>query len=196
MKSAYEKAMERADEVYGANDSDVNSLEIREELKEIMAPFFKEKMDAEALWHKFEGKENAYLKEAQLMLIESIGLRNSSEQIKRRKEAVVAVESLKKSGNTTFFEKQFTQAQSLQQQYQTQKKQLDEQVKQHLEQAQGQQGQNPLAAAAQSGNRNAEGQNGMNTQMRQQLAQKVSEFQEGYNKRFNKLIKKMKSEIE
>ena len=166
MKSAYEKAMERADEVYGAEADDVNSLEIRENLKEIMAPFFKEEMDAEALWHELEDKGEAYLKEAQLMLIESIGLRNSSEQIKRRKEAVVAVESLKESGNSTFFEKQFTQAQSLQQQYQTQKKQLDEQVKQHLEQAQSQgQGQNPLAAAQ---NRNADGQNGMNAQMRQQ----------------------------
>lgn len=194
MKSAYEIAMERSDEFYGENDKEVNSLEIREELKEIMGPFFKEEMDAEGLWHELEGKDKDYLKEAQLMLIESIGLRNSSEQIKRRKEAVVAVESLKESGNTTFFEKQFTQAQSLQQQYQTQKKQLDQQVKQHLEQAQGQQqGQNPLAAA-QSGN--GEGQNGMNAQMRQQLAQKVSEFQEGFNKRFNKLIKKMKAEIE
>ena len=192
MKSAYEKAMERADEVYGTSDKDVNSLEIREELKEIMAPFFKEEMDAEGLWHKLEGKEKAYLNEAQLMLIESIGLRNSTDQIKRRKEAVVAVESLKESGNTTLFEKQFTQAQSLQQQYKTQKKQLDEQVKQHLEQAQGQ-GQNPMAAA-QGGN--SEGQGGMNAQMRQQLAQKVSEFQESYNKRFNKVIDKMKAEIE
>lgn len=194
MKSAYEKAMERADKVYGAKADNVNSLEIRENLKEIMAPFFKEEMDAEALWHELEDKDEAYLKEAQLMLIESIGLRNSSEQIKRRKEAVVAVESLKESGNSTFFEKQFTQAQSLQQQYQTQKKQLDQQVQQHLEQAQSQaQGQNPLAAAQ---NGNADGQNGMNAQMRQQLAQKVSEFQEGYNKRFNQLIEKMKAEIE
>jgi hypothetical protein len=193
MKSAYEKAMERADEVYGASDKDHNSLEIREELKEIMAPFFKKEMDAEGLWHQLEEKDDLYLDEAQLMLIESIGLRNSSEQIERRKEAVVAVESLKESGNTSFFEKQFTQAQSLQQQYQTQKKQLDEQVKQHLEQAQSQQGQNPLAAM-QSGN--SEGQNGMNAQMKQQLAQKVSEFQEGYNKRFNQLIEKMKAEIE
>ena len=192
MKSAYEIAMERADEVYGTGDKNVNSLEIREELKEIMAPFFKEEMDAEGLWHRLKDKDQEYLKEAQLMLIESIGLRNSSEQIKRRKEAVAAVESLKEGGNTTFFEKQFTQAQSLQQQYQTQKQQLDEQIKQHLEQAQGQ-GQNPLAAA-QSGN--DQGQNGMNAQMKQQLAQKVAEFQEGFNKRFNKLIKKMKAEIE
>src|SRR6056297_1894583 len=192
MKSAYEKAMERADEVYGTSENNVNSLEIREELKKIMAPFFKEEMDAEGLWHKLEGKEESYLEEAQLMLIESIGLRNSSEQIKRRKEAVVAVESLKESANSTFFEKQFTQAQSLQQQYQTQKKQLDDQVKQHLEQAQGQQGQNPLAQAQ---NGNGQGQNGMNAQMKQQLAQKLAEFQEGFNKRFNKLIEKMKAEI-
>ena len=120
------------------------------------------------------------------MLIESIGLRNSSDQIKRRKEAVVAVEQLKEGGNTTFFEKQFTQAQSLQQQYKTQKKQLDEQVKQHLEQSQGQSLQG----------RGSEGQNGMNAQMRQQLAQKVSEFQENFNERFNKVIDKMKDEIE
>ncbi|MFN2340429.1 MAG: hypothetical protein ABR547_04090 [Halanaerobium sp.] len=193
MKSAYEKAMERADEVYGKSDVDLNSLEVREELKEIMAPYFKGEIDAEGLWKKLESKEEAYLKEAQLMLVESIGLRNSSEQIKRRKEAVVAVESLKESGSkANFFEKQFTQAQSLQQQYQTQKKQLDEQVKQHLEQAQQGQSQNPLAAA-QNG---SEGQNGMNAQMRQQLAQKVSEFQEGFNKRFNKLLEKMKAEIE
>jgi hypothetical protein len=192
MKSAYEKAMERADAVYGANNNDINSLEIREELKEIIAPFFKEKMNLESLCHELKGKDEDYLKETQLMLIESIGLLNSSEQIKRRKEAVVAVESLKNSSNTSFFEKQFNQAQSLQQQYKTQKKQLDEQVKQHLEQAQGQ-GQNPLAAAQ---NGNADSQNGMNAQMRQQLAQKVSEFQEGYNKRFNKLIEKMKNEIE
>lgn len=192
MKSAYEIAMERADEVYGSNDKDHNSLEIREELKEIMARFFKEEIDAEGLWHELETKDEEVLKEAQLMLIESIGLRNSSEQIKRRKKAVVGVESLKESANTGFFEKQFTQAQSLQQQYQTQKKQLDEQVQQHLENAQSQ-GQNPLAAA-QAGN--GDGQNGMNAQMRQQLAQKVSEFQEGYNKRFMKLIEKMKEEIE
>lgn len=192
MKSAYEIAMERADEVYGANDKKVNSLEIREELKEIMAPFFKGEIDAEGLWQKLKNKENQYLKEAQLMLIESIGLRNSSKQIEKRKEAVVAVESLKSSEKSSFFEKQFTQAQSLQQQYQAQKKQLDEQVKQHLEQAQGQ-AQNPLAAAQ---NGNADAQNGMNAQMKQQLAQKVSEFQENYNQRFNKLLEKMKAEVE
>lgn len=194
MKSAYEKAMERADKLYGADDNDLNSLEIREDLKEIIAPFFKEEIKSGVLGEKLANKGEAYLKEAELMLIESLGLRNSSEQIKRRKEAVKIIESLKDSGNSAFFEKQFTQAQSLQQQYQSQKKQLDQQVKQHLEQAQSQgQGQNPLAAA-QNGSSDAQG--GMNAQIRQQLAEKVSEFQKSYNKRFHKLINKMKAEIE
>lgn len=190
MKSAYEKAMERADEIYGENNKDINALEIREELKEIMAQFFKEEIDAEKLWYKLKDKDENYLKEAQLMLIESIGLRNSTDQIERRKEAVTAVESLKENTNAaTFFEKEFTQAQSLQQQYQAQKKQLDEQVQQHLEQAQSQ-GQNPLSGAG-----NSENQNGMNAQLKQQLAQKVAEFQDNFNKRFNKLIEKMKAEV-
>lgn len=189
MKSAYEIAMERADEVYGTNEKDVNSLEIREELKEIMADFFKAKIDAEELWQQLKDKNEDYLKEAQLMLIESIGLRNSTEQIKRRQKAVTAVESLKNSSNSSFFEKQFTQAQSLQQQYETQKQQLDQQVEEHLEQAQGRGG----LAAAQAGD--SENQSSMNAQMRQQLAQKVSEFQQEYNKRFNNLIEKMKEQI-
>ncbi len=188
LKSAYEIAMERADELY-EDDDGTNSLEIREDLKKIMGPFFKGEMDAEDLWQELKEEQEDVLSEAQLMLVESIGLRNSTDQIKRRQEAVIALESLRESENSSYFEKSFTQAQSLQQQYETQKQQLDEQVKQHLENAQGQ--QNPLAAQA-GGNGD---QNGMNNQMKQQIAKKISEFQKSYNKRFDKLIKEMKAAI-
>lgn len=191
LKSAYEKAMERAEKIYEDNDGD-NSLEIREELKEVMGPFFKAKMDAEELWDELKNADQNILAEAQLMLVESIGLRNSTDQIKRRKEAVVALESLRKSENSSYFEKAFTQAQSLQQQYETQKKQLDEQVQQAVNGAQGQ--QNPLAAQAQAGSAN-EQNNGMSSQMQQQLAEKLSEFQKSYNQRFDKLIEEIKAKI-
>lgn len=187
MKSAYEIAMERADELYEEDDG-TNSLEIRENLKKVMGPFFKGEMDAEDLWQELKEEQEVVLSEAQLMLVESIGLRNSSDQIKRRQEAVIALESLRESENSSYFEKSFTQAQSLQQQYETQKQQLDEQVKKHLENAQGQ--QNPLAAQA-GGN----GENGMNNQMKQQIAKKISEFQKSYNQRFDKLIEEMKATI-
>jgi len=187
LKSAYEIAMERADELYEEDDG-TNSLEIRKNLKKVMGPFFKGEMDAEDLWQELKEEQEVVLSEAQLMLVESIGLRNSSDQIKRRQEAVIALESLRESENSSYFEKSFTQAQSLQQQYETQKQQLDEQVKKHLENAQGQ--QNPLAAQA-GGN----GENGMNNQMKQQIAKKISEFQKSYNQRFDKLIEEMKATI-
>lgn len=191
MKSAYEKAMERAEKLYEDNDGD-NSLEIRENLKEVMAPFFKAKMDAEELWEELKEADENVLAEAQLMLVESIGLRNSTDQIKRRKEAVVALESLRNTENSSYFEKAFTQAQSLQQQYETQKKQLDEQVQQAINGAQGQ--QNSLAAKAQAGSTN-EQNNGMSSQMQQQLAKKLSEFQKSYNQRFDKLLEEIKAKI-
>lgn len=189
MKSAYEKAMERAEKIYEDDDGE-NSLEIREELKEILGPFFKGKMNAEELWDELQNAEENVLAEAQLMLVESIGLRNSTDQIERRKEAVVALESLRESENSSYFEKAFTQAQSLQQQYETQKKQLDEQVQQAINGAQGQ--QNPLAA--QSGSANEEN-NGMSSQMQQQIAKKLSEFQKSYNQRFDKLVEEIKAKI-
>lgn len=191
MKSAYEKAMERAEKLYEDDDGD-NSLEIRENLKEVMAPFFKAKMDAEELWEELKEADENVLAEAQLMLVESIGLRNSTDQIKRRKEAVVALESLRNTENSSYFEKAFTQAQSLQQQYETQKKQLDEQVQQAINGAQGQ--QNSLAAKAQAGSTN-EQNNGMSSQMQQQLAKKLSEFQKSYNQRFDKLLEEIKAKI-
>jgi hypothetical protein len=191
LKSAYEKAMERAEKLYEDDDGD-NSLEIRENLKEVMAPFFKAKMDAEELWEELKEADENVLAEAQLMLVESIGLRNSTDQIKRRKEAVVALESLRNTENSSYFEKAFTQAQSLQQQYETQKKQLDEQVQQAINGAQGQ--QNSLAAKAQAGSTN-EQNNGMSSQMQQQLAKKLSEFQKSYNQRFDKLLEEIKAKI-
>lgn len=193
MKSAYEKAMERAEELYEDDDGD-NSLEIRENLKDIMGPFFKAKMNAEELWDELKNADEKVLAEAQLMLVESIGLRNSTDQIKRRKEAVVALESLRETENSSYFEKAFTQAQSLQQQYETQKKQLDEQVQQALNGAQGQQNTLAAQAQAQAGSAN-EQNNGMSSQMQQQLAKKLSEFQKSYNQRFDKLIEEIKAKI-
>ena len=192
MKSAYEKAMERAEKIYDEDDGN-NSLEIREEIKNVMAPFFKGKMNAEELWDEFKNAEEKTLVEAQLMLVESIGLRNSTDQIKRRQEALVALESLRVSENSSYFEKAFTQAQSLQQQYETQKKQLDEQVQQAINGAQGQ--QNTLTAQEQQTVASSEGNNGMSSQMQQQIAKKLSEFQQSYNQRFNKLIKEIKAKI-
>jgi len=192
VKSAYEKAMERAEKIYDEDDGN-NSLEIREEIKNVMAPFFKGKMNAEELWDEFKNAEEKTLVEAQLMLVESIGLRNSTDQIKRRQEALVALESLRVSENSSYFEKAFTQAQSLQQQYETQKKQLDEQVQQAINGAQGQ--QNTLTAQEQQTVASSEGNNGMSSQMQQQIAKKLSEFQQSYNQRFNKLIKEIKAKI-
>jgi dsDNA-specific endonuclease/ATPase MutS2 len=149
-------------------------------------------MDAEELWEELKEADENVLAEAQLMLVESIGLRNSSDQIERRKEAVVALESLRNNENSSYFEKAFTQAQSLQQQYETQKKQLDEQVQQAINGAQGQ--QNSLAAKAQAGSAN-EQNNGMSSQMQQQLAKKLSEFQKSYNQRFDKLLEEIKAKI-
>jgi DNA anti-recombination protein RmuC len=185
--------MERAEELYEDDDGD-NSLEIRENLKDIMGPFFKAKMNAEELWDELKNADETVLAEAQLMLVESIGLRNSTDQIKRRKEAVVALESLRETENSSYFEKAFTQAQSLQQQYETQKKQLDEQVQQALNGAQGQQNTLAAQAQAQAGSAN-EQNNGMSSQMQQQLAKKLSEFQKSYNQRFDKLIEEIKAKI-
>lgn len=190
MKSAYEIAMERADKVYAGESGKENSLEIRDQLKETMASFFKAEIDAEDIWHKLKDERPAVLREAQLMLIESIGLRNSTEQIKRRQQAVVAIESLKEDSRSSFFEQSFTQAQSLQQQYQSQKEQLDQQVKQHLENAQK---QNQLGASRGQGQSAGQGQ--MNAQLKQQLAQQISEFQQSYTERFNQLIEDMKTEL-
>jgi hypothetical protein len=91
-------------------DSDrVNSL---------LSEFYQGKIDAEGLWKRLkkEGRPSL-LKEAQTRLIDSLSLGNTPAELQRRKEGVLAVETLKEEQNTPVVELNLEQMEDLRKRY-------------------------------------------------------------------------------
>jgi len=190
VKSAYEIALERAKKMSDSSEG-VNSLEIREEIKPILAEFFRGDIDADDFWEKLKNKNKEILIEAQLMLIESIGLRNTAEQIERRKKGIIAVEDLISGEKTSFLEQTFTQAANLQQQYEQQKNQIEKQIKDHMENSQGQ--MKPVQT--EDGRTVMKEESGMDSETRNQFAQQIANFQKMFTQRFDEIIEELKAEV-
>ncbi len=177
MKSALEIALARADELTNNSEEKINTVELREKLKPLLAKFFKSQIDKDQFWQEMKDAETVELVEAQLMLINSVGLRNQPEQINRRKEAVLALESLKEQQKTAYLEQSFDQLVGLQQQYSEQREQINDKIKSQMEK-QRQQGQ------------------GLDNQAKTQLSQQVQRFQKMFNDKFNKLLESLKEAVQ
>ncbi|MFW6269871.1 MAG: hypothetical protein ACOC4G_07290, partial [Bacillota bacterium] len=137
IKSSYEIAMQKAKEISKNTSSEEESrLEIRDELKSILADFYQEELDAEGLWVELEDKDEDYLIEAQLLIIESFGLRTTEKDFNKRKEALLGIESLKNKSHSSRIEQTLNKINQLQQQHQQQRENLENQLQQEAENSQ------------------------------------------------------------
>ncbi|MFP4016215.1 MAG: hypothetical protein ACLFUI_04205 [Halanaerobiales bacterium] len=119
IKSALEIAMERVEQIDKKLSPEEEELFKREQVKPLLTKFYKNKIDAEGLWQglKEKGDEDLF-KQAQILLLDSIGLKTTEEQLRKRKEGVLAVESLKGGEYTSLLEQAIDQIKNLQQRYQ------------------------------------------------------------------------------
>ncbi|MFW5991566.1 MAG: hypothetical protein ACOCQN_00030 [Halanaerobiaceae bacterium] len=136
MKSAYEIAMEKANEIDGEFTEEEELMLKREELKPLLAKFYKGRLDADELWQKLKEKDDPELyREAQCMIVDSIGLKSTSKQLKKRKQGILALENLKGGNNTSFLEQALSQIDNLQQKYNNEREQLEKRIKNAVENA-------------------------------------------------------------
>jgi len=134
IKSSYEIAMEKADKISKNTSEDEKiKFEIRNELKPLFAKYYKDKITVEELWEELENKDKEYLIEAQLMIIETLGLRSSQEEYRNRKKAILAIESLKSSQNTSGIEQTLGNIRQLQKQYKNERERLENQLQKEAE---------------------------------------------------------------
>jgi exonuclease VII large subunit len=127
MKTALEIAMEKADRIKDDATSGEEKLELIDRAKSILADFYRDRIDASGLWKKLKAENDPELyKEVQRILIDSIGIRNTPEQLKQRKEAILAVESLKEEQNTSLFEQALEQIGQLQKRYREEVEKIDQ----------------------------------------------------------------------
>lgn len=139
LKSAYEIAMERAAKINGIQTKEEILLEKRERLKPLLAKFYREKIDAEELWRQLNNEEDMeVLVGAQVMLIDSIGLKITEEQLKKRKEGLLAIETLKKENNSSVLEQYLNQISAVKEQYEQERERIREMIEEAVQNAERQ----------------------------------------------------------
>ncbi|GIW46614.1 MAG: hypothetical protein KatS3mg078_0491 [Deltaproteobacteria bacterium] len=118
IKTAFEIAMEKAAEIGEPTKEEREKIKAQERLNSILARFNKEEIDANELWKllKEEGKEEIF-KEAQKRLIESLRLKDSLHETQRKREGILAIETLKEDKKIPEVEALLNTLQEIQKRY-------------------------------------------------------------------------------
>lgn len=192
MKTAYEIAMEKAAKLDDGLTPEEEKMIIQDELKPIMAEFYKEKIDAEELWQKLKGKDDeTYYSQAQSLMLDSIGLRTTEQQLKRRKEGILAVESLKAEQNHSFIEQYLNQISELQQKYKTERERIRSMMEEAVENAEMQ--MKPVQT--EDGRTVMKMEPSLNEEQQQRFKNALSELEANSSEMLTRLLDEMKNNL-
>lgn len=192
MKTAYEIAMEKAAKLDDGLTPEEEKMIIQDELKPIMAEYYKEKIDAEELWQKLKGKDDeTYYSQAQSLMLDSIGLRTTEQQLKRRKEGILAVESLKAEQNHSFIEQYLNQISELQQKYKTERERIRSMMEEAVENAEMQ--MKPVQT--EDGRTVMKMEPSLNEEQQQRFKNALSELEANSSEMLTRLLDEMKNNL-
>jgi DUF917 family protein len=118
IKTALEIAMEKAAEIGGITAEEKQKMKGQEKLASILAEFNKGEIDATGLWKVLKEEGRTYLLgEAQLKLIDSLKLKDSQSEFQRKREGILAVETLKDEQKTLEIELNLNSLQDIRKRY-------------------------------------------------------------------------------
>ncbi len=109
--------MEKATKISKLTPEEKDKIKAEEKIKFLLAKFYKGRLTPNDLWQKLKGSKTSVLKEAQLILINSLSFRNSQNEFKLRKDGILAIETLKKDKNISTVESILNETILLQKEY-------------------------------------------------------------------------------
>jgi hypothetical protein len=192
VKSAFEKAMEKAAQIGELTPEEKERIKDQEKIKSILTEFYKGQIDRDVLWQKLKGSKPSLLKEAQQNLIDSLGLGSASEEFQRRKEGILAIETLKVKQNVPAIEHTMNSIKVLQEEYQDGKDKAEEELREAIE-------QNPQLrlrpVRTPDGRTALQAAYSVDEAVQAKLSEFMSRHEEKYNLKFVRLIEKLKKEL-
>ncbi len=192
VKSAFEKAMEKASEIGELTPEEKEEIKDQEKIKSILTEFYKGQIDRDGLWQKLKGSKPSLLKEAQQYLIDSLGLGSTPEEFQQRKEGILAVETLKAKQNVPAIEQMLNSVKILQKEYQDGKEKAEEELREVIE-------QNPQLrlrpVRTPDGRTVLQAAYSVDEALQARLSEFMSQHEEKYSQKFVRLIEKLKKEI-
>lgn len=133
VKTAFEKAMEKIEEIEVLTPQEREVLKNEERLKVLLADFYKGKLSREDLWEGMRDYSHNLRVEAQLMMAESIRLGSSEHEYRLRRDGILAIETLKEKQNTLAIETLLSSVEKLQRDYGESKRAAIEELRNAVE---------------------------------------------------------------
>jgi len=133
VKSAFEKAMERAAQIAPLTDEEKKDIKDKEQVRLILSEYYRRDIDKDGLWQRMKGLGASALKEAQLNMLSSIRLGSESDDLRLRKNGILAVETLKGTKRLSTIEGLLNSIEKLQKEYKEIKESAVRQLREELE---------------------------------------------------------------
>jgi len=191
VKSALEKAMEKAAEIGELTPEEKEKMEDQGKIKSILTEFYKGQIDRDGLWQKLKGSKPTLLKEAQQYLINSLGLAGAPEEFQQRKEGILAIETLKAKQNVSAIEQTLNSVRVLQKEYHDGKDRAEEELREAIE-------SNPQLRVrpvrTPDGRTVLQAAYSVDEAVQARLSEFMSQHEEKYSQQFARLIEKLKKE--
>jgi hypothetical protein len=192
VKSAFEKAMERIAEIGELTQEEKEEIKDQEEVKSILAEFYKGQLDRNGLWQKLKGSKPSLLKEVQQHLMNSFGLGSTPEEFQQRKDGILAIETLKEKQNVSAVEHTLNSIKGLQKEFQEGKERAAEELREAIE-------SNPQLrlrpVRTPDGKTVLQAALSVDEAVQAKLAEVLSEHEERYSQKLIRLIEKLKKEV-
>jgi len=164
-----------------------------EKVDSLLSEFYQGQIDSESLWKRLkEGGKPSFLREAQMKLIDSLSFGSTPAELQRKREGILAIETLKEEQNTSIVELNLNLVQDLQKRYRAEIDQAYNGIKAEVE-------RNPQLRVKQV----QQGQSTMIVQLSvdeaiKQLTQWgdfLSDQEKRYSQEFAKVMEKLKREL-
>lgn len=191
VKTAFEKAMEKAEGIGSLTEEEKEQLKDRDKIRAVLAAFYKGEIKRDEIWEMLKGSKPSVLREAQQNLADSVRLNTVPEEFQQRKDGILAIESIKSKKNTAALESVLNSIGRIQKEYREIREQAFAEIRTAIE-------QNPQLRM-----RPAKGPNGrtvyqtstVDEAMQERLGEFLSEHDRKYETIFSKAIEKLKNEI-
>jgi len=164
-----------------------------EKVNSLLSEFYQGQIDLESLWKKLkeEGKPS-FLREAQMRLIDSLSFGSTTAELQKRRDGILAIETLKEEQNTSIVELNLNLIEDLHKRYRAEIEQAYNSIRAEVERTpqlrvkQVQQGQNTMIM-----------QLSIDEAIKQlpQWRDFLSEQEKRYSQEFAKVVEKIKSAL-
>lgn len=192
IKSAVEIALEKTDDVKELTPEEKERIKNQKKIKSLLSEFYKGEIDSDGLWQRLKNSKQSVLRETQLTLIDSLRPKMSNIELQKRKEGILAVESLKRKQNISTIEEVLNSIAVLQKDYEAEKERIADRLKTEIEnnpQLRMQPVQTP------DGKTVMQMTMSVDEAVEKELSDSFSDYEEQYNREFAERIEELKKEI-